>query len=57
MSEEQFEALLSLMKDIAYRETGNATHQQRAGDGFEAENYARMLFDLPPKEEDEGQSR
>ena len=48
MNEEQFEALLMMIRTIASEEAGRATHQQRPRDNARgAINYARNMFDLP----------
>ena len=53
MTEEQFNALVRLMRSIAYEETGRATHQPRAGNCLDAVNDARMVFGLPLIEEED----
>jgi hypothetical protein len=50
MTEEQFDALVDLMRSIAYEESGRATHQPRAKGGY-TYDAARLAFDLPLKEE------
>jgi hypothetical protein len=43
MTNQQFEALVSLMRSIAYVETGRVSHQQRAGDIEDDIDEARSI--------------
>jgi hypothetical protein len=48
MTEEQLEALISLMQAVAYKEAGSATHQPRCkGIVEDAADEVRMAFDMP----------
>lgn len=48
MNEDQYFALIDLMRAIAYEQAGAAIHQPRCKDGFRtADMHARIAFDLP----------
>ncbi len=58
MTEEQFDALKDLMEAIAYVATGSAIHQPRTkGIVEQSEQWARQVFDLPPIQEYQDETR
>lgn len=44
MTNEEFDVLVQLMKKIAYRAAGTATHQQRAGNEEDDIEHARSIL-------------
>lgn len=50
MTNEQFDALVTLIKSLAYRATGSATHQRRAG--WESDDIAEARAILVTESEE-----
>lgn len=44
MTNEEFDVLVELIKTLAYRATGEATHQQRAGNEEDDIEHARSIL-------------